>query len=360
VFLQHGFYNAFKSFEHKSDSIDLIIQNVFLSGGTGVQIFFVLSGFLITYLFLKEIEYNGRVDLARFYMRRTLRIWPLYFATVLFGFLVYPFLKGLLGIHSDLCSRPWYYFTFLANFDLIHIAQNCPGKDAMTQSIVWSVSIEEQFYIVWPLLFFIFSRKYFWTIFVLVISGSAIFRFQNMGASIDVNYFHTLGVMGDLAIGGLGAYLVHSNFRFRSYWEQMSVLQTAGLYIGITLLFFFKSNLVHLPDLVIYGRYIFDVCWLIVILTQCFSQQWPWGLGKWALASKLGKISYGLYMLHPIGILIVDNALRLLHFSAETFGVLLLRGISGFALSVLISMVSYNLLELPFLKLKDAFAVRMR
>src|SRR5688500_3290557 len=93
VFFQHGFYNFFKNFEGESYLTDRLIAFLFLNGGSGVRIFFVLSGFLITYLILKEVRDNGKLNLGYFYLRRTLRIWPLYYAVVIFSFLVYPFLK---------------------------------------------------------------------------------------------------------------------------------------------------------------------------------------------------------------------------------------------------------------------------
>ena len=66
VFLQHAFYNFFHTFEGNNSVLDSLIGLFFLKGGTGVQIFFVLSGFLITYLILKEIEKNGQINLGFF------------------------------------------------------------------------------------------------------------------------------------------------------------------------------------------------------------------------------------------------------------------------------------------------------
>ncbi len=103
--------------------------------GIGVSVFFVLSGFLITYIILTEIETTGSFSLKDFYIRRTLRIWPLYFAVVIFSFLLYPYLKSLIGMSTNLCSRPAFYFTFLSNFDTIHIKNYCPGSDALMQNI---------------------------------------------------------------------------------------------------------------------------------------------------------------------------------------------------------------------------------
>jgi len=88
-------------------------------GGVGVAFFFVLSGFLITYLILREVNQNGRIDVLRFYARRTLRIWPLYYAVIAFGLILYPWLKHLAGFPEYIqTGRPLYYWAFLSNFKL--------------------------------------------------------------------------------------------------------------------------------------------------------------------------------------------------------------------------------------------------
>src|SRR5256885_16484920 len=70
--------------------LEIPIVKMLDGGAVGVAFFFVLSGFLITYLILHEVEQNGRLDLLRFYARRTLRIWPLYYAVVVIGLFVFP------------------------------------------------------------------------------------------------------------------------------------------------------------------------------------------------------------------------------------------------------------------------------
>lgn len=355
VFLQHGFYNLFKKYEGASAITDKAISLFFLGGGTGVQIFFVLSGFLITYLILKEIEKTGRINLGFFYMRRTLRIWPLYFVTLIFGFIIYPFLKSMIGIHSDLCSRPWYYFSFLANFDTIHIAETCPGKDAMTQGIVWSVSIEEQFYLFWPLLFFI-SRRLVWLPFLIVILVSTLFKVTNM-SNHPVLYFHTLSVISDLAIGGMLAYLSLYASGFRNFFIEQSREVIIGIYLLIMGFQLFGGTYINLPGSVIASRYITDIFWGYIILEQNFSKNSFYKLGNFKTCTYWGKYTYGLYMLHPVGILIADVVIKFFHWPDSHEGILAIRGFSSFLLSLILAKVSFHYLEEPFLKLKERFTI---
>jgi peptidoglycan/LPS O-acetylase OafA/YrhL len=357
VFLQHGFRNAFKPLDGQSYLSDRLIAFFFSGGATGVQIFFVLSGFLITYLLLSEQRTAGQIDLKKFYLRRTLRIWPLYYATVLFAFVVYPYLKSVLGIHSDLCSRPWYYFTFLANFDSIYISQHCPGESAMTQGIVWSVAIEEQFYIFWPLLFRILPASRQWLIFPFVILVCAAFRIYHFDTPGKILYFHTFAVMGDLAIGGLFAYACFRSQAFLDWIRRLPKRTIAFIYLLIFVTYFFQDVFFQLPGSLVYGRFVFDCFWAFIIAEQCFAGNNLFALGKNEQMSKLGKVSYGLYMLHPVAILITDIAFRVGKINSESSPMLILMGFISFFLSILIAKMSYRWFETPFLRLKDKFAV---
>src|SRR5690606_25507807 len=137
-----------------------------------------------------------------FLIRRILRIWPVYFVVVLFGFLIYPSLSGTTFDH-DL----FYFVTFLSNFDEIF---NGTGMSVHNLTVLWSVSIEEQFYIGWAIILGVFalnSRKHFPSFFILVIITSITFRL----AFIDdprIIYYHTLSVISDMALGGLLAHSV--------------------------------------------------------------------------------------------------------------------------------------------------------
>ena len=357
VFLQHGFRNAFKPFDGQHYFLDRIISFFFSGGATGVQIFFVLSGFLITYLLLNENKKAGNINLKKFYIRRTLRIWPLYFATVIFAFLIYPYIKSMIGIHSDLCSRPWYYFTFLANFDSIYISQHCPGQSAMTQSIVWSVAIEEQFYIFWPILFILMPPSKHWLVFPFVIISCLAFRIAHVETEGKILYFHTFAVMGDLAIGGLFAYLSMHSKKFLVWLQQLPKKTILFFYLFIFFCYFFQDIIFSLPGSVVYGRMIFDIFWAFIIIEQCFAKNNLFALGKNKQFSNLGKVSYGLYMLHPIGILITDISFRVLNINTSSSLTLIVMGVISLIISIMIARLSYKWFETPFLKFKDKFAV---
>ncbi len=96
VFFQHTFKAVF---DYLPDGWLVFRKTIgfFFNGGLGVSIFFVLSGFLITYLIIEEHNFSGKINVKKFYIRRFLRIWPLYFSVVIFSFIIYPGLKELVS-----------------------------------------------------------------------------------------------------------------------------------------------------------------------------------------------------------------------------------------------------------------------
>ncbi|MBL8119778.1 MAG: acyltransferase, partial [Anaerolineae bacterium] len=129
------------------------------TGLHAVIIFFVLSGFLITYLLLVEIHKTGTVSVPKFYLRRALRIWPVYYVTVFFGLIVIPLIvqaSGFTGVFvpEQINGIQWVLYLLLA--------PNAVGFFGTPSSItaqLWSIGIEEQFYIIWPVLSKIFARR---------------------------------------------------------------------------------------------------------------------------------------------------------------------------------------------------------
>ena len=119
------------------------------NGGYGVQLFFILSGYLITTLLLREEARYGRIALRAFWIRRILRIWPLYYLLILIGFFVLPGLDGQFGTtdYRDLLGMHLLPFLgFVGNWSMALIK---PAPDWI--SVLWSVCVEEQFYLVVPL-----------------------------------------------------------------------------------------------------------------------------------------------------------------------------------------------------------------
>lgn len=356
VFLGHAIRPSFQCLPIKNTYWEKLL-NTLTNGGTGVSIFFVLSGFLITYLLITEHELNFKVSLKNFYMRRVLRIWPLYFFVVVFSFLIYPLLKSLIGMNNPLGSSFLYYVTFLSNFDVINIQKFCTGNDAMSQGITWSVSIEEQFYLFWPLIF-VFLPKRFWIYsIILVIIGSILFRILHNNDNI-VLYYHTFSVLLDLGIGGLMALLIKSNNKIRSFFENCSTLTHLTLFIFSFCLVFFSDTLFSFNYGAAISRVFITFSFALIISAQAITKrESKFNLGNMSFANKWGKYTYGIYLIHPIAITIMDILVRIIHFPKTNFISLFSIGAISFIFTLFLSKISFRYYESRFLLLKDKFAM---
>jgi peptidoglycan/LPS O-acetylase OafA/YrhL len=311
------------------------------TGGLGVQLFFVISGFLITYLLISEVEQKGTVDIIRFYKRRALRIWPLYFFCMIMGAIILPRIMSAFTY----CGNIFLGLTFLNNYDVIYNFSQCPGAQL---GLSWSVAIEEQFYLFWPLLFGLLikignSYRYFWCLFLIAIS--IFFASYTTG---DVRYYHTVSNMGYLITGCFGAFYIKKN-------PLSSILniirKRIWLIVLVTILttsFRYYFSWFYLPQLILS-----PFLYLAIILYFSFCLKSPVNI-----FDKLGKYTYGMYFYHTMvltAIFVLFDILKL-NYNQNNM-VMFCAAILTLPATILISIVSYNFLESPFLKLKKKLAV---
>jgi peptidoglycan/LPS O-acetylase OafA/YrhL len=330
-------------------------------GGQGVGLFFVLSGFLITYLLLTEVEKTGDVSTRNFYIRRILRIFPLYYLIILFSLLVAPTIMqgmgGAVGSMQDaafLQIRDDFPQILLLNLFFLPNLGITLYPPILFASQAWSVGSEEQFYLIWPWLFRFFKKRLL-TVLVLVILvkvglTQAIIMAGTHGLiapelAKTIATFSKLLRLEFMGIGGIAAFLLYEHkaqtdrlLRFR--WVEM---------VSIPLLLVLMSAGAYVPHWILAVGY----AWLLINISQGTkggrSLDHP-------MLNHLGKLSFGIYMYHPLMILlslwVVESTVGL-----ESFGLAknsLLYG-STIASSILISELSYRYFEMIFLKQKEAF-----
>src|SRR5579859_4483934 len=171
---------------------------IFGAGAYGVDLFFALSAYLITSLLLREKENTGRFDVRGFYLRRILRIWPLYLSFVAFAAVMARFLPG-----QNLPGRYIVGYSLLAG-NWIYVFYGLPASFAIP---LWTVSIEEQFYLTWPLALRKANprRIAHFAIALLVVSHLLLAAMVATGASINAMEYNTFTRLDPIALGILVA-----------------------------------------------------------------------------------------------------------------------------------------------------------
>lgn len=333
-------------------------------GYLGVCMFFVLSGFLITFILLEEKELTNHINVKNFYFRRVLRIWPLYFLILLISFGIIPWVCHLTDIINTTPGRLPYYLTFLSNFDLLHQDRFQLGKGngavVLMQILTWSVSVEEQFYLVWPLLFLLVKPRYYVFIFVFAIIGSIAFRLYHYNDGLILAY-HTLSNVAALAIGGLSAYLTLKHHSVKAFFSKIPLWASLLVYtLGLALLLYRDNVMALSPYVWAFIPLLYAAFFAFVLLHQNFAPDSFLKLGKYKFLSFWGKYSYGIYLLHPVIMGGMKYIILRKSINETNFLNYLLIGIVSLAFTLALSYISYELFEKRFLKLKRKFSVIVR
>ncbi len=350
VFFHHSFYTELEHIKG-NEWYSFIKHDIFRNGNLGVNFFFVLSGFLITYLLLEEKKLKTQISIPKFWMRRVLRIWPLFYFCVFFGFIVFPQIKLFFGEASMETANPLMYISFLNNFDII----NSGLPDSSMLGIVWSIAIEEQFYLVWPIFIYFIPFRRLWILFISLIGISLVY--SSFYTYHDLNFeYHTLSCMSDLTIGATAAWLVLISKKFKEHIINLNRTTILFIYVGFISFYFFRDEfIINIPYTHTIERLLISLFIVYIILEQVFSKNSILKMGRFKRLNKLGQISYGLYCLHFIGILIANKITKMVGINNELWQIVLIETSLALTISIIISKISYRFFESPFLNLKTKF-----
>jgi peptidoglycan/LPS O-acetylase OafA/YrhL len=330
-----------------SGSISRAYEWLGIAGWVGVDLFFVLSGFLITGILLdsKDQPHYFR----NFYVRRTLRIFPLYYAVLAVTLFIGPLVFGTAdpGVRRILHEQGWLW-TYTTNLDVARTGEKLFTSDWLSLTHLWSLAIEEQFYLVWPLLVYLAPRRWMVAIAGAIVIGAPLLRalLLHTGTSEVSVYEFTPCRLDTLALGALCAVLVRTqseaSVRRAATW--MMALGALALVAVLARVHRLEAE----DDLVqIVGLSALALLFGGVVVRGALGVRW---LSHPALTT-VGKYSYGIYVFHallyPLYRRIIPN---------DTAVGSLALAVLMFVATFVIAAASWHVFERRFLALKDRFA----
>lgn len=345
VFLHHAFQHdpLFWTRLGVPGLIARVLAGIGATGAFGVSLFFVLSSYLITELLLREKELLGTLDVKSFYVRRILRIWPLYFfflalATAMQWFVPGQHIGWRAGVAFSALAGNWYIVFF--------------GFPSSVMFPLWSVSIEEQFYLTWPLLVRRLreSGMAIFAIGLLIVASGARLYLGSRHELEGTIWCNTLVQLDPIAAGILLALALRGVVPKLSRLARAAMmaggvacLASAALYFGV------KNDPITTTRIVL--GYPAIAIGGVLLLAATLREREDTNQGLRPLIY-LGRISYGLYVFHVLGLFISDHLVANQTASLARYA---LRIGVAFAITVAMAAASYRWLETPFLSLKRRF-----
>lgn len=357
VFLVHF---KFRTWSHP---LDAFVDGIFRSGWMGVDLFFVLSGFLITGILLESK--SGAHYFRHFYVRRLLRLFPVYYLTLAVLFFVLP--RVLRPPPAELVAlvphQGWYWLYAVNVFQVL-----THGEMSYFSTLhLWSLSVEEQFYLLWPLVVrFTTASSLLVTCGVAIVAAFAIrVGLIASGGSAWAAYSLMPARMDALAVGGCVAILARDprgSAWLRRWWRPIALAALAGVLAMVV-----WKRQYHEDDLaVLTVGYVLNAIVFGAGLTGILDRpslavfrpfHWRWL--QW-----IGKVSYGAYVYHLLLQLAVDPAKEYFRKLPPVLGSQLPAEFVWISLmtslTLAVAWVSYRWIEMPFLALKDRLAPPVR
>lgn len=330
---------------HLGPQLSAVVTSAAKACGFGLCLFFVLSAYLITELLLREKSANGNVAIKAFYIRRALRIWPLYFLGLAIGVAF-----ALLRHQPEVLARYGAYAVLAGNlYCAAHIAT--AGRSPM--EILWSISIEEQFYLFWPWIAAARAKRLLEAaaVSLLFVSAFALIYIARTGASTDAAWFNSFVQFG---MFGAGAIL---SLKLRGSVPNLRIASRLGVAVGAAALWYIASAVFHIKDPGPAPSAVDLIAGYAAVALGCVMLLWSvMGVSAKSLPRALiylGRISFGLYVFHELGMNMAWSLLHKLRVPQPGFVAAFL----GLAITIAIASLSYNFYEKPFLKLKKRLEV---
>jgi peptidoglycan/LPS O-acetylase OafA/YrhL len=303
--------------------------------GKGVTMFFVLSGYLITTLLLKEQDKTGAISLRKFYVRRILRIWPIYYLAIIVA-LTWFAISGL----SISATGTFFYVFLMANVPFVF------GGVIGPVAQLWSVGVEEQFYLFWPWLFRWKQKLPYIMLGIIVLFlalrlGLRVVENGNWYTFVGVTRFHCM------AVGGLGAWAIHYKKPFIQKLYHPVLQGTCWAILAVSV---YKP--IHVLSIV--DNELYAILFLVIIINVSTNPKTILKLEN-PVINWLGRISYGIYVYHLFAIILGFYLYR--NILPAKPGLEIIVYLLVTTITLLMAHISYYYFESWFLHRKEKFAV---
>jgi len=338
-------------------------------GPLGVDVFFVISGFLITLLMILEYQKKGKIDIVRFYKRRFMRLMPVYYTAMII--IIVGYLPRFEKVQLDTTANAWANFLYVNNF--------LPFSDQfMLWS--WSLAVEEQFYILFPLLFILLMKsgarvfKFLMVILVLsiairwvlfdpnLLNGSVaeIYLLDSSAHLFSAIYDKLYTRFGAILCGVIAAFIYVYKSDQVTKWIQKFGSKTRILEVGLIASLFYIAIIIFEVDtnfghvFIIIHRTLFSAILAVLILIYLFSDKSVVFLKSFLEAKfwyPLGQLSYSNYIWHPMALFVC----YFIFWDPEeviTFAEVVMTIVFGYLATMILSYLSYVYIEKPSMDMR--------
>lgn len=353
VFISHSYFNSKNDL---AETYPILLEKGdkwFAHGEVGVQIFFMLSGFLILYLAIQQIQKTDSFSILQFLKKRVLRIWPLYFLMIGISYALYLIQGKAIALG---CTSMYLYF--LGN---ICVYQGLPDVvSTITIGPLWSVSVEEQFYLIFPFLFLCFLYGYrknkkravqiFTSLLVIIIALTTYNRYLHTTDWLYLSYA-SVSALPALASGMLLAVLVSTK---QQIFTKIAVYKKTAVVLGvITSWLAFHLKFSQELGVTLYLLPIILLTALAIVHSVFGEKDVEGKSARWSQITRyLGQISYGLYVYHMFAIVIANYVYRTLGAIPGYLPNIYAKIIVTLALTIFLAHLSYKYFEKWFLRFK--------
>lgn len=347
VFIEHMVFTQDKTIR---DSSLFKFYDWHLSIGViGWDFYTVLSGFLITWIILEEYTFTSKFSLVYFWLKRCLRIWPLYFLMILIGFIMVWGARNFSGNNVSDIPPLSSLLTFTLNF---YIVKHGYGF-LYFLVFFWSISVEEQCYAAWGI-FLKWAKKMFVPFCLLLIAASLIFRILAIHDYLNL-YFNSLSWVGNFATGGLLAYFCINKKEGFEILKKIPLWVITSFYILFIFNLAFYKQIYRSDVMTVLERLSETLFFSFIIFEQTFCEKHLFQLGKIPYLNYLGRISYGLFCYHGLVILAYQQLTQNISWCNSPFAVFLINPIAIFAVTIIMAALSYQYFEKPLMSLRHKY-----